>query len=99
MWRRCRANSLRIGLAIAIFAVVLGIRIGPWSVDDEGPVVGDAEEPGSPVTQPRFRDPAALEAAPPAARPKQGTAHRPPVRRLHAHRTRHWVHIQPVGPH
>jgi hypothetical protein len=59
-------NSRRLFVSAVIFTAVLGIRLGPWPVDE--PVADEPAEIVRPVLPVRFRDPAALEAVVPTPR-------------------------------
>ena len=59
-------NSRRLLVSAVIFNVVLGIRLGPWPVDE--PVADEPAEIVRPVLPVRLRDLAALEAIVPTPR-------------------------------
>jgi len=73
MRRRFPQNSRRVFVSIVIFGAVLGIRIGPWPVDE--PVADQPVEIVLPPLPVRFRDPAAAEAVIPTLHPSTRIPH------------------------
>jgi hypothetical protein len=60
-------------VSLVIFGAVLGIRIGPWPVDE--PVADQPVDIVRPPLPVRFRDPAAAEAVIPTLRPSARIVH------------------------
>jgi hypothetical protein len=76
MRRRFPRNSCRALVSVTIFCAMLGIRLGPWPVDDEPA----ADEPIAititvPVLPGRVPDSTTLEAIVPAPRPDARVFH------------------------
>ena len=87
MRSRLQARSLRRALAVVVFIVMLGIRIGPIPDDDDDPIV----DYGPMLTRPL---PSHLTVAADAAPSESAAAHQTPAHRIHSHSVRHRSHTQ-----
>jgi hypothetical protein len=87
MRSRLRARSLRLVLAAVVFAVILGLRIGPIPDDDNDPIVDYGPHLSSPLPARRL---GALAGAAPSGEPHPGE--RTVLRRA----VTHHLHLPPA---
>jgi hypothetical protein len=74
MRRRLPRNSCRALVSVAIFCAMLGIRVGPWPVDDE-PAADEPVVFSVPTLPARIPDSTTLEAIVPAPHPAAHAFH------------------------